>query len=619
MNSVKRIKKPRVGFSFNKDSLATKFTLFVVGLIIVVLFVYTTFVIQQNTSIMYEQVIQKGVSLTSGLSGVASNNIGLQQFFTLQEGLVTVKNKNPDLKEIYLIDKHGKIFAHSESNEVGKVLQDEFTKKVSQVNEPYFKKFTAGDGSEYYRIAMPVSYDLERWGTLVASLDTKHVAIANAKARNLAIGFALVLIIVSTILTYLLVRLMMKPLNYLGDKMKLMAEGDFSQDIHYKRNDEIGVLAKSMNLMLSNIRSLIGQVINASHQVTTTSEQLSLNADEAAKVTQSVAASIGTVATGNLEQTESVNSAVETFAQLSRAIDQIAMGAQEQARSINDTSEVVSAMASAIEDVANSSKNVSEAANKTAEVAATGGHAVQSAIVGMNRIKETVFETANRIRELGEYSGRIGEIIQVIDDIADQTNLLALNAAIEAARAGEHGKGFAVVADEVRKLAERSSHATKEIAELITNIQQGTNRAVKAMDEGTREVEAGSKLGLDAGKALEDIVKNVNLVTEYMQSITISTQGLSENSIKVVESMNNIAAIAEENSASTEEIAANNRVVISAIDKISQIADENARSAEQVSAATQEMTATNEEMAASAKALAQLAEQLDEIVSKFKI
>lgn len=138
----------------------------------------------------------------------------------------------------------------------------------------------------------------------------------------------------------------------------------------------------------------------------------------------------------------------------------------------------------------------------------------------MERIKTTVTESGERIKQLGEQSKAIGEIIQVIDDIAEQTNLLALNAAIEAARAGEHGKGFAVVADEVRKLAERSGKATKEIANLIISIQKGTDNAVSAMEKGISEVENGSRFAHDAGQALKEILVTVERANQQVQIIS---------------------------------------------------------------------------------------------------
>jgi methyl-accepting chemotaxis protein len=209
----------------------------------------------------------------------------------------------------------------------------------------------------------------------------------------------------------------------------------------------------------------------------------------------------------------------------------------------------------------------------------------------MRRIKDTIEPAAAKVKELGERSAEIGSIVEVIDDIAEQTNLLALNAAIEAARAGEHGKGFAVVADEVRRLAERSSKATKEISQLITAVQNGTAEAVAAMNEGTQEVEEGSKLALDAGKSLADILTAVEATNNQVQMISSAAQQMTASSTAVVKSTDNISSISEENAAAAEE----------------------------VSASTEEMSVQVEDMAASAESLTKMAENLKVLVGRFNL
>ncbi|MGH9591767.1 MAG: methyl-accepting chemotaxis protein, partial [Bryobacteraceae bacterium] len=218
-----------------------------------------------------------------------------------------------------------------------------------------------------------------------------------------------------------------------------------------------------------------------------------------------------------------------------------------------------------------------DASRKGAETAREGGRIVEETLSKMRSIANSVGETATKVQELGKSSDQIGEIIGVIDDIADQTNLLALNAAIEAARAGEQGRGFAVVADEVRKLAERTSKATKEIASMIKNIQAETKVAVSAMQDGTNQVEMGVESTTQAGSSLHDIIR-------------VSEQ--------VGDMITHIATAATQQSSATEQVNAN---------------------VEQIAKITQETAAGAQESAKAVHDLSNLALDLQNMVSKFKI
>lgn len=191
-------------------------------------------------------------------------------------------------------------------------------------------------------------------------------------------------------------------------------------------------------------------------------------------------------------------------------------------------------------------------------------------------------------------------MVETIDDIAEQTNLLALNAAIEAARAGEHGKGFAVVADEVRKLAERSSRETKAIAELIGQVQSGTASAVSAMQAGAEKVESGSARADQAGKALGEILSAVEATVRQVSEIAASAQEMATASRSVVDAMQSISAVIEENTAASEEMSAQSGSVSTAIQSIAAVSEEQSASTEEVSASTEEMSAQVEEMTAQA-------------------
>ena len=277
------------------------------------------------------------------------------------------------------------------------------------------------------------------------------------------------------------------------------------------------------------------------------------------------------------EVTDAVQATSSASNEISSSAEQMAAGAQEQS---SQTAEVASAIEEMTKTILETSKNsaaTSEAAKNSGTIANEGGKVVTETIQGMVRIAEVVNKSAETVKTLGKSSDQIGEIIQVIDDIADQTNLLALNAAIEAARAGEQGRGFAVVADEVRKLAERTTKATKEIASMIKQIQKDTEEAVVSMKEGTDEVERGRQMADLAGHSLEEIIKSAEEVVD------LSTQ---------------VAAASEEQSSAAEQISKN-------VEAISNVTHESAAGVQQIARASEDLN--------------RLTINLQDLISKFKI
>jgi len=277
------------------------------------------------------------------------------------------------------------------------------------------------------------------------------------------------------------------------------------------------------------------------------------------------------------EVTESVAATASSSTEISSSTEEMAAGAEEQSQQASEVASAVEQMTKTIIETTKNSGSAADASKKYGEIAQEGGSVVYETIKGMNRISDVVKKSADTVQQLGKSSEQIGEIVQVIDDIADQTNLLALNAAIEAARAGEQGRGFAVVADEVRKLAERTTKATKEIAAMIKQIQKDTDGAVISMEEGTKEVEIGKQLADKAGESLKQIISGA---------------------ANVVDIITQVAAASEEQSSASEQISKN---------------------IEAISSVTQQSSAGVQQIAKAAEDLNRLTNNLEQLVSKFKI
>jgi len=269
----------------------------------------------------------------------------------------------------------------------------------------------------------------------------------------------------------------------------------------------------------------------------------------------------------------------------------VATGASHQVDAVEQAVSVVQEMTMAINHIASNSHNVSEKSGETARAAAAGGEAVLQATNQMQVIKNSVTQSAEVVGKLGERSQQIGEIVDVISGIAGQTNLLALNAAIEAARAGEQGRGFAVVADEVRKLAEQSHEAAQKISIIVRDIQSETNIAVRAMNQGTVEVARGTEVIAATGDRFTFIVTMVQQLNSQIQEISAATEELSASSDEVVRSVDSIRTVASDTAADTQTI----------------------------SAAAEEQSASMEEIASSSQALAHMAGDLQAVVSKFRL
>jgi methyl-accepting chemotaxis protein len=396
-----------------------------------------------------------------------------------------------------------------------------------------------------------------------------------------------------------------------------IAEGDLSREIEpASERDRLGL---AFQRMTGSLRELVGQVQRTAEQVADASRELGRTTDQVSDAAQRVAVTTDTVRSGARQTSRSAQETHVAVGQLGQAIDGIARGAAEQARQIQAASATATHMAVGVEQVAQNGHSVAAASQQTRASAEHGASAVQDTVAGMAEIQAVVSSAAAKVEELGKLGDKIGAVVETIDDIAEQTNLLALNAAIEAARAGEHGRGFAVVADEVRKLAERSGRETKAIAELIGEVQSGTHEAVGAMQSGAAKVDLGPAKADQAGQALEAIRQAVEATVRQVSEIAGSAQEMAAAGRQVTDAMEGISAVVEENTAATEEMAAQSQQVAGAIEAIASIAADQSQATEEVSASAAAMSAQVEALRTRTSELADSAELLRGLVARFKL
>ncbi|NGQ96768.1 methyl-accepting chemotaxis protein [Brevibacillus sp. SYP-B805] len=395
------------------------------------------------------------------------------------------------------------------------------------------------------------------------ALNASRTASQRAKIGMLICGIGSVLLAI--LFALMLSKAIVKPIRQVGKQIAEIAEGegDLTKEIVMTSRDEVGDLAASFNAMLRNLRSMIGQVGLTAQQVASSAEELTASADQTSSATEQIASTV----------------------------QEVASATDRQVQSVSEGSTAIAALSREVESIAQRSTNVATVAKQGSQAATDGNQSIQTAVRQMGTISETIHDLSAVVKRLGQRSEEIGQIVDVIRDISAQTNLLALNAAIEAARAGEHGRGFAVVADEVRKLAEQSTRSAEQIAELIATIQMDTGKAVESMEGGLKEVEAGMVVVNEAGQSFEQIKRHIDEVSQQIEEVSSSIKEITKETSSVMETISQIAEVSEANAAGTQN----------------------------VSAATEEQLAAMEEISSSAASLAKMAEELQSMIKKFKV
>ncbi|WP_182199975.1 methyl-accepting chemotaxis protein [Paraliobacillus salinarum] len=383
---------------------------------------------------------------------------------------------------------------------------------------------------------------------------------------SLIIDLALILIIIAmaVIVALRTASIISKPIVKVKDRMKTIADGDFTQGtLEIKANDEIGELVRSTNEMTDNTRELLNRINAVSETVTIQGEKLTNAANEVKLGTEQVAVTM----------------------------EELATGAETQANSTSDLANLMGMFTNKVEDVNKNGENIESNSSNVLEMTNRGSQSMQTSTEQMTKINHIVKDSVDKMKKLDDQTQEISKLVLVIKDIADQTNLLALNAAIEAARAGEHGKGFAVVADEVRKLAEQVALSVNDITKIVTSIQSESDVVSTALKDGYNEVEQGTV----QIKATDEIFDQItDSVKEMVTSIHATSQSLLEVSTKT-----------QEMNKSVEEIAS--------------VSEEAAAGVEETAASTQQASSSMDEVADSSQHLSGLAEELNELINRFKV
>lgn len=459
------------------------------------------------------ELVDAIANFTGGTVTIFAGNIRAATNVTDENGKLAVGTEAPEAVTKTVLEKGGNFYG-----------------RVKVLGQYYFAAYKPLKDSSGHNIGMlyvgapknlvdKVVKDITRWMLFVLGIFT---------------------VIVEALVLVFLNKFLFNPLKSISSGMARLAAGDLTTEIKLEHKDELGQLAQAVNKTTQSLKELIGHIMESSRQLARASKELSYSSQQVGDQANRV---------GDM-------------------IDDLAHGADEQSARIDETAHIINKMVDEIKEIGEHSIGMASAGDEAMRKVERGNSAVTNSVLQINNVKHVSFKVAENVRELGQRSEEIGEIVQLISGISNQTNLLALNAAIEAARAGESGRGFSVVAGEIRKLAEESASATERIGRLIQEVQSGVGRAVTEMDEGVNTVVESVQTIEETGEVFAEITTMTNRLKELVQMVTDSTQEISKHSEQIGAVVHDIAGVSEEFAATSEEVAAAGEEQIAAIGEI---------------------------------------------------
>jgi methyl-accepting chemotaxis protein len=636
--------KPRYGLRF-------KFTVMISILFVALGLILSWFFLSRVKSAMEDELKSRGTAMAKDLAFQSTFGVAVGDSDSLMNLVKAVREKL-DVDYVIILDAQGKVLAHTNASELGKTYADVTTRKDLEAAETTILVTQDEKGEDVYEVSNPILTRTQSAGASGSGSTANKIGVVkigltltSLKARlqhNLFLSFLLTSVIIGTgiVITSFFVRYTISPIERMAAVAARIADGDFSQTVQVLSRDEIGVLGTAFSTMSSKLNEMIKKIRSVANNVTVAADQIHgtsrraeegthVQADATEKTSSSIeemnasikeiaesvdilssasdatsssilemTASINEVANNTVNLSGSVEDAAASIVEMSASIKQVAQNSEILSSAAEQTSSAVTELNASVKEIeANSKESAMVSEKATSDAQQLGVAAVEKLIKGMNKIRETVEVSANVINKLGERSDHIGKILTVIDEVTRQTNLLALNAAILAAQAGEQGKGFAVVAEEIKNLADRTASSTKEIAQLIIDVQTEAKDAVEAIKTGSQSVEEGMHLANDAGEALTKVLESSKQSALMAQGIDRATKEQANGIRQITEAMKQINGMVRQIAKATQEQSRGTEQIMQAAERMRDVTrqvrsstEEQAKGSKQITQAVENVT-----------------------------